>query len=169
MGAAPVVREMRRSDAASLGAMHHRAWVDTYGAVLRPGYFEDWTVADAVATWERVLEGPVQSGVVRRVAVEAQEVVGFSAAGPARAVEARPAAVRRTELWGLYVARSWLGSGLGQTLLDAVLPATQAAELWVFEANTRARAFYRRNRFDPDGATFTDLRFPELVEVRLVR
>src|SRR5690348_8354846 len=105
MGAGPVIRAAHRTDAARLGAMHHQAWVDTYGAVLRPGYFDDWTVDQVVALWEQVLEEPAAPDVVRRVAVEAEEVVGFAAAGPARTVEGRPVAVRPTELWGLYVAR----------------------------------------------------------------
>jgi RimJ/RimL family protein N-acetyltransferase len=39
----------------------------------------------------------------------------------------------------------------------------------VFRDNPRARAFYQRNGFVPDGATCTEERFPDLVEIRMVR
>ena len=169
MGAGPVIREVRRTDAAALAAMHHQAWIDTYGGVLRPDYFDDWTVADVTAMWEQLLQAPAEAATRRRVAVEAAAVVGFAVAGPARVVEGRPRGVRAAELHGLYVSRSHLGTGLGQRLLDEVLPAAVPAELWVHEGNARARAFYEHNGFRPDGAKFTDLRFPELLELRMVR
>jgi RimJ/RimL family protein N-acetyltransferase len=58
---------------------------------------------------------------------------------------------------------------VGQQLLDAALRREQPAELWVFRDNPRARAFYQRNGFVPDGATCTEERFPDLVEIRMVR
>lgn len=55
------------------------------------------------------------------------------------------------ELEHLYVAPGAQGSGLGQRLLDAALPAGRGAYLWVIGSNARAEAFYRRNRFVEDG------------------
>jgi ribosomal protein S18 acetylase RimI-like enzyme len=164
------LRPMHLADATGLGAMHHQAWVDTYGAALPRDYFEHWTIADAVARWAKILEGPAEPGVRRLVAVDgAGEIVGFTAAGPSRPLEDRPSPVRPFELWGLYVARAHLGSGLGQRLLDEAVAPGQPAELWVFRDNPRAVAFYRRNGFHPDGAEYTDQRFPDLPEVRMVR
>lgn len=155
--------------AQALGAMHHQAWTDTYGAALPPDYWDRWTVADSVERWRRILSQDVPIGVVRLVAQDGDEIAGFVTVGPAREVPGRAAPVRPTELWGLYVGCIHQGSGLGQRLLDAVLDAATPAELWVFERNDRARGFYRRNVFRPDGATFVDDRFPELPEIRMVR
>src|SRR5690349_469421 len=105
MGVGPVIREAVRADAAALATMHHRAWIDTYGGFLRPDYFDDWTVADVTAMWERLLQAPPEPGTRRRVAVEESLVVGFSLAGPVRVVEGRPRGVRAVELRGLYVSR----------------------------------------------------------------
>lgn len=55
-------------------------------------------------------------------------------------------------LWSIYVRTSEYGSGLADQLLEAVLPERAPAELWVFEANDRARRFYSRHGFKPDGA-----------------
>lgn len=62
------------------------------------------------------------------------------------------------------------GSGLAGRLLEAVLPQQAPAELWVFEVNDRARGFYSRYGFKPDGARH--LFGPELAhqaEIRMVR
>jgi GNAT superfamily N-acetyltransferase len=161
---------MAPSDALGLGAMHHQAWIDTYGEVLGESYFtQRWTVADAVARWETVLATAPEPRVVRLVAHEGPSIVGFVAAGPSRTMAKRLEPARDLELWGIYVAQQRLGSGLGQRLLDAAITTGAAAELWVFRGNGRARAFYARNGFQPDGAAFTDVRFPELPEIRLVR
>jgi GNAT superfamily N-acetyltransferase len=60
------------------------------------------------------------------------------------------------ELVRLYVAREWLGRGLGQQLMRACLDeARQAghATIWlgVWERNERAQAFYRKWNFRPVG------------------
>jgi len=47
--------------------------------------------------------------------------------------------------------------------------ADEPAQLWVAKANARARAFYARNGFAPDGVEFADPHHDDLVEVRLVR
>jgi GNAT superfamily N-acetyltransferase len=166
------------SDAPRVGRMHHRAWVDSYGALLPHDYFDTrWTVVDAVQVWQGILRSATEPALARLLAEPEPTagtpapttVEGFVVAGPTREVEGRPRAVRRAELRGLYVTKAQLGSGLGQRLLDEALPGGLAAELWVFERNVRARAFYQRNGFRTDGAEFTDERFPELLEVRMVR
>jgi GNAT superfamily N-acetyltransferase len=163
------LRPMRTEDAPGVGAMHHQAWVDTYGAVLPEGYFATWTVDDAVERWRDLLAAPTPEGTKRLVAVEGETICGLVAGGPSRDPAGRPQSTRPAELWALYVAASRLGTGLGQLLLDAVLGRQEPAELWVFRDNPRARAFYARNGFAPDGATYVDDRFPDLPEIRLVR
>lgn len=51
----------------------------------------------------------------------------------------------------LYTMPGTQGTGLGQALLDAVLPGRHPAYLWVFAANSRAIRFYERNGFTDDG------------------
>ena len=63
------------------------------------------------------------------------------------------------------------GSGLGQQLLTQALAATAStgpASLWVLRGNDRARAFYARNGFAPDGLTKVHER-SGAVEERWVR
>lgn len=116
--------------------------------------------------WRRILAEPGE----RRLAVadSAGQVVGLAMAGPATADDPdRGTPARELELNVLYVRPGHHGSGAGQALLDAVL-GTASAQLWVAEDNARARAFYARNGFHPDGARNDDEEF-DGAEVRLVR
>ena len=96
------------------------------------------------------------------VAEDASGIVGFAAVQ----TTAEQDAVRAEELTMLYVLARAHGSGVGQSLLDTVL-AERPASLWVAADNPRAHAFYRRNRFAPDGATSSF--GPISATVRLVR
>ena len=71
------------------------------------------------------------------------------------------------ELYAIYARQAWHGSGVGQSLLDASI-GDLACSVWVLEVNPRARAFYARNGFEPDGTREYDDRLGAW-EVRLVR
>ena len=51
----------------------------------------------------------------------------------------------------LYTVPGVHGTGLGQALLEALLPGGRSAYLWVFAENHRALRFYERNGFRADG------------------
>ena len=52
----------------------------------------------------------------------------------------------------LYVLAAHRGTGLRSALLEAVVRPQNTASLWVADPNPRAQAFYRKHRFDFDGA-----------------
>ena len=61
------------------------------------------------------------------------------------------------ELYALYVHPAWWSTGTGWALMDRVLDTASVAgylsiRLWVLRANARARRFYQRAGFAPDGA-----------------
>lgn len=98
------------------------------------------------------------------VAVVADHVVGFAWTAPS----CDKPRVRGLELVGLYLLAAHHGAGLGQALLDSAI-GDQPASLWMAEDNPRARAFYVRNGFTPDGARKVEPAWEDLTEVRLVR
>ena len=68
------------------------------------------------------------------------------------------AAGQAAELYALYVHPDWWSTGTGRALLDRALARTTAAGyadivLWVLRDNARARRFYERAGFSPDGAS----------------
>ena len=150
----PLVRPAVLDDAEAIGVVHHTSWVETYSDLLPAEHWESDTVERRSRRWcERLCtDGP--GGLM--VAVVDEQVVGFGKAGPARAKDRVPPPVRPDELWSLYVLGERHGTGIGALLLDVVLPPTRPAELWVADANPRARRFYEKHGFMPDGARFTD-------------
>ncbi len=155
------------ADAEALGRMHHQAWVDAYSHLLPDDWFEHWTVDDAIARWRGILTQPTPAGLTR-IAVfdERGAAVAWVVVGPSRPVESvHPA--RPRELRGLYVAREHHGSGLARALTEQAL-GDEPAELWVFDGNPRAEAFYRKLGFERDGVEAPH-RETGLPGIRMVR
>ncbi|MFI9488978.1 GNAT family N-acetyltransferase [Promicromonospora sp. NPDC052451] len=158
------LRTATLSDAAAVAQVHHTTWVTTYGSILPPEFWVTATLERRVATWERWLG----NGAAPVIAEVAGEVVGIAMAG--ESVEQDDVLpVRDQQLYLLYVLAAHHGTGVGQALLDAVVPPGTAAQLWVAEDNPRARRFYERNGFAMEGARVLDTNAADLAEVRMVR
>ena len=116
-------------------------WKVAYRGIVPDAHLDAMSVTD-----ERVAN--LQSrygGELRTLLAEVDDkVVGMAAVGPCRDDD-RPG---ETELYALYVLPDQWGSGVGQALWQAAQPFTS---LWVLTDNARARAFYERNGFRPDG------------------
>ncbi|MEL7974960.1 GNAT family N-acetyltransferase [Isoptericola sp. F-RaC21] len=158
-----VVRPAVPDDAAGCALVHHTSWKETYSALLPAAHWETDTLERRTAGWRRELDG----GAVVAVAESGGRVVGLAIGGPGRAMSGH-APVRERELWSLYVLAARHGTGVGQSLLDAVISPGVPAQLWVAEENPRARRFYARNGFLPDGARHVD-EAHGIASVRLVR
>jgi GNAT superfamily N-acetyltransferase len=163
------IRAAQPADAEALGRMHFAAWREAYGALLPASFFSAEREERRIASWATILSKPSEDTVLR-IAVRDGAVVGFATAGPGRANETAGPPVRDRELWALYVLAAEYGSGLGHELLTAVLPDDVPAEVWVFEENPRARAFYAKHGFRPDGARHAfGPDWGDQSEIRLVR
>jgi len=104
-----------------------------------------------VAAWTASLSRP---GNLTRTAValaEDGEVIGMASAAPVLEESDRLATGAKWELFTVYVAAAWQGSGVARRLADAVL-GDEPALLWVLEDNPRSRAFFEKLGFVPDGA-----------------
>jgi len=165
-----MIRGATADDAEALGRMHYASWREAYAPLLPEGFFSAEGEERRVEQWRRILAAPAGGATTLRIAVRDDEVVGFAASGPARPNETAGPPVRDRELWSAYVLASEYGSGLAHELLAAVLPDDVPAELWVFEANPRARAFYAKHGFAPDGARHVfGPEWGDQAEIRLVR
>jgi GNAT superfamily N-acetyltransferase len=157
-----VVRPAVLADAAELAACHIACWREAYAHLLSAAFLSGLDVDVRRRQWEGWLAAP--GAGTHWVALVGGSVVGFAGA---RASRDDPP-VREVELWGLYLRAAHHGCGLGQALLDAAV-GDQPCSLWVAEDNPRARAFYARNGFVPDGARMVEPAWEGLAEVRLVR
>jgi GNAT superfamily N-acetyltransferase len=150
----PLLRPAVLDDAEAIAVVHHTSWVQTYSDLLPAEHWENDTVESRGQSWRQRLSDDAPGYL--SVAVVDGQVVGFAKAGPARRKNGVPPPVRSDELWALYVLSENHGTGIGALLLNSVLPPTAPAELWVAAANPRARRFYEKHGFTPDGAGFID-------------
>ena len=155
------------ADAEALGRMHHQAWVDAYSHLLPDDWFGHWTVDHVVARWRGILAAPAPADVTRIAVFDRTgAAVALVVVGPSRPDDTVDPA-RPRELWGLYVARELHGSGLARALAEQAL-GDEPAELWVFDGNPRAEAFYRKLGFERDGVEAPH-RETGLPGIRMVR
>lgn len=165
-----VVRPLTVDDAGRAGRMHLAAWHEAYDGLLPDAFWARFTEEARIAAFRRMATAPWPGQVVA-VAERDDRITGIATSGPTRThlPHGYPPATP-LELYALYVLAEEYGKGTGARLLSAVLPEDAAAELWVFEPNARARRFYAKHGFVPDGARFSF--GPELggqAEIRMVR
>ncbi|MCJ1676670.1 GNAT family N-acetyltransferase [Streptomyces sp. APSN-46.1] len=147
---------MTASDVDAVSAVRIRGWQHAYAGLMPQSYLDGLDIAaDAARRRERFADAP--SGTTQLVAEAADgAVAGWAALGPAQDVGLPPG---EGELYALYVRPDLIGSGVGRELMDEVLSRAApypVLRLWVLEGNERARRFYERAGFGPDGATSAD-------------
>ncbi|MFC8519161.1 GNAT family N-acetyltransferase [Streptomyces sp. NPDC057257] len=128
-------------------------WRSAYRGLIPQPYLDSMSVReDAERRRTRLLEG--SPGVVNVVAERDGEVIGWACHGPYRDGEVPAGGV---ELYAIYVDPQRYGAGVGRQLIEESVRRCTAAGhtrmyLWVLEGNARARRFYERSGFRPDGA-----------------
>lgn len=160
------VRRAVAADATGIGRVQVTGWHEAYTGRMPRSILDGLDVERSARGWRRAIAGddPAERGDVW-VAEIGTGIIGFAASGRALDDDA-PAGL---QLYAIYVLAEHYGSGAGQALMDAAL-GRAAASLWILADNPRARAFYERNGFRPDGAERDDDSWGEAVhEVRLVR
>ena len=159
----------RLEDAPVIARVHVEGWRAAYAHLLED--HERWFGTSALerrtAQWTSMLTpGSPNHGISTvRVGRGADgQVVGFASSGAQR----DPDAGRDLELYSLYIDRDWYGTGLGRTLVEAVI-GEEPASVWVTEDNPRARRFYEKLGFAPDGSRKVEEHLGNLLDIRMVR
>ena len=156
---APRIRTALLADAPGIAEFQTGCWREAYAGLVPQAYLERVGVAEREVRWrDRLVSG------ARAVALAGlgERIVGVVSWG-----DGSPAGVPPLELKSLYVSLVERGSGLADALLRHAI-GEEPAHLWVFEDNPRARAFYRKHGFVPDGrrGVDADTGLPELLLVR---
>ncbi len=164
------VRTATLVDAPAIALVHVQSWQSAYAGIVPADYLDALDVDTRTASWTQWLTAGPADDVVTWVATDGPTVVGFATVGPARDADSRRA---EREIYSIYLAPDAWGSGVARELMRTVVDASGARtplSLWVLADNERARRFYRRHGFTPDGAEKKrTLGGSELVEVRYRR
>ncbi|HLM90356.1 MAG TPA: GNAT family N-acetyltransferase [Streptosporangiaceae bacterium] len=175
-----VIRSASAADAAQIAAVMRDSWFAAYAGIIAPALIDQATAPDGGALirqsfrtrpWQRMIAAVTSETQPAASAGDAGDtvpegIVGYASFGPERDVLGMPwphpltpagSDGRVAELYALYVHPAWWSTGTGRALMDRVLARVRAAgyaciTLWVLEANARARRFYQRAGFAPDGA-----------------
>ncbi|MCU1422381.1 MAG: acetyltransferase [Microbacteriaceae bacterium] len=141
-----------------------RGWRATYSHVMPAGFLDRIeALRDREIEGRRARRG--EAAFVEYVGTIDDRIVGWAISGD----PTDPAAPAGRELYALYTDAATHGSGLATALLDAVL-GDAPASLWVLEDNPRARAFYEKSGFAPDGIRkMLDGELAHIPEIRMVR
>ena len=122
--------------------VHWRAWHEAYAGLVSQDYLDKLTLERC----EKMAFSWPDNTVVAK---DGETVVGFVAWGD-RGEEAPGIG----EIFALYVSREYYGTGVAQRLMDAGLERLRdypTVCLWVLKENGRARRFYEKCGFRPDG------------------
>ena len=175
-----VIRAASTADAPQIAAVMRDSWFAAYEGIIAYQIIDRVTAPDGgvrvrqsfgTRPWQRMIAAvarhprPAAAAAGPAQAAGAPGIVGYASFGPEQDVlgmswpyprTAAGAEGRVAELYALYVRPAWWSTGTGRALMDHVLARVSVAgygciTLWVLEGNARARRFYERAGFAPDG------------------
>lgn len=152
----PLIRLARPEDAPAIATVHVRTWQFAYRGQIPDTYLDSMSIESRTARWQEILEDlDSQRGVF--VAEIEDKVVGFCVVGRSRDDGSDDST---GELYAIYVDAQSMNRGVGLALIRGGQEYLGAqgytkATLWVLESNQRARRFYERQGWAPDGAMQT--------------
>ena len=187
-----VIRSASTADAPQIAAVMRDSWFAAYEGIIARQVIDRVTAPDGGARvrqsfrtrpWQRMLAAVARHPRPAAGAGAVPGIVGYASFGPERDVlgtswpyprTAAGAEGRVAELYALYVRPAWWSTGTGRALMDQVLAKASTAgyrciALWVLEDNSRARRFYERAGFAPDGASHLLRDLGGITEIRYRR
>jgi len=131
-----------------LSALHVRSWQVAYRGLVPDDYLAGLSVEQRLSRWQERF-GQGSNGEYAIVADE--RIVGLCIQGASRDEGGEVG-----EIHAFYLHPDSWGKGYAHPAMQLALDSLRAhgylaAALWVLEANTRARRFYQRAGFSPDG------------------
>jgi ribosomal protein S18 acetylase RimI-like enzyme len=143
-----VLRTGEEFDLWAVGALHYRSRSAAYAGILSAETLARLSAESLSAWWTERWKW--EQDTHRLAVAEADgRMAGFTYVGPSETAGA-------AELYAIHVEPGLLGTGVGRLLMvNALAQLTEVggdrAVLWVLTANERARRFYDRGGWAPDG------------------
>jgi ribosomal protein S18 acetylase RimI-like enzyme len=148
------IRPASPDDALAIETIRVRGWRSAYRHVF-PAAELDAMPIDPERWRSRLVVPPF--GWTTVVCEDSEIVIGFASTGPSRDED------ELGELYAIYVDPEAWSTGAGRALMVAAETALAAdygaALLWVLDDNPRARGFYERGGWAPDGVRKAEERF----------
>jgi GNAT superfamily N-acetyltransferase len=148
------VRPASTDDACAIETVRVHGWRAAYRHVFPPDELDALPIDPE--RWRPRLRVPPR-GWTTMVCEDGGRVVGFGSVGPSRDEDGLG------ELYAIYVEPDAWSTGAGRALMEAaeqqLASEYEAALLWVLEDNPRARRFYERAGWAPDGTRKAEERF----------
>jgi GNAT superfamily N-acetyltransferase len=178
-----VIRAGSAADAAQVAAVQREGWFAAYRGIIATEIIDRVTAPDDGARVRQSFRNRPWQRMLVATDPDASEIAGYASYGPETDVLNAPwphpltadgESGRVAELYALYVRPAWWSTGTGRALMERVLARTARADfraimLWVLKDNERARRFYERAGFAPDGATNVLTGLGGILEVRYRR
>ena len=159
------IRPAVEDDLDRVAEIRTRSWQAAYRGILDDATLDGLEVADEAERWRGFWPEFPRNGSTLLVAETDGALVGYSLLRRCAREDALPDDVG--EIIAIYLDPAAWGGGAGQELFDASVDqlrraGCRGAVLWTFTANARARRFYERNGWGPDGAEDTYAGQPEI-------
>ncbi|MEV7011168.1 GNAT family N-acetyltransferase [Streptosporangium sp. NPDC051022] len=153
------IRFATRQDAPALAKVQRASWQAAFRGLLSDEYLDGLDHEALTKTWRDLPARSEGSPAGTLIIEQTGLIVGYSRFYPTDDEDDDPAQVGM--VGSLYTLPDVWGTGVGRTLITAVLDAMASAgyaraTLWVLEGNARARSFYERNGWHHDGTVTVD-------------
>jgi ribosomal protein S18 acetylase RimI-like enzyme len=165
------IRLATPEDAEEIAWLHVHASLTAYRPIFGDGYSGE-DLGERTDYWRRMLLGDLTLAWTppekTYVAITREErIAGFCAVGASRDDDGDGDG----EVFLLYIAPEQWRAGIGQQLFEAGVAYLRergfpSLTLWVLEDNIRARSFYEKNGWRPDGARKPSYRKADLSQMR---
>jgi ribosomal protein S18 acetylase RimI-like enzyme len=164
------IRTATVQDAPGIARVHIASWQEAYEGIVPAEHLQSLDPVEREQQWSDRLRKAPGDGVRTWVADNGSRILGFASVGPARDEDASRG---QEEIYSIYLDPAMWGKGVARDLMRTVLgdvPAGTPLSLWVLADAERARHFYRRSGFTPDGAErLEEFGGAQLLEVRYRR
>lgn len=165
-----IIRAADVDDAAEIARVHVASRREAYAGIVAADYLAALDPAAREPEWAEYLRVGAGEGVQTWVAWGDDRALGFASIGPSRDEDAGR---NDQEIYSIYLDPGMWGHGVARDLMRTILgevgPPSRLS-LWVLAANERARHFYRRHGFSPDGTErLQEFGGEDLLELRYRR
>ncbi len=163
------IRPADVSDARAIGEVHIASLRHAYAGVVDEAHLAGLDLGAYTAGWTERIEARDPRTTILVAEVDGA-LTGFAMLGPSRDEDAELGSL---EIYYIFLQPEFWGHGVARELMRTILaeaPAGSPVTLWVLGANERARHFYRRHGFMPDGVERLEpIGSEEYLEVRYRR